>query len=403
MLAAGAAFALTAAAGQAQTWIGKRTTPALTEIVAVDATGEAGWIFGREDLAGDGIDTFKQPEQASDVRTAYATTDAARFWARVYVSDPSAVGGDVAVYIFIDSDADAMTGGPAAAPEIEAEFTTDPSAGGYEHALGIRGDGTIVNIWGWKAGQDVWEPLNPQPAEALAEAGKDTDPIVINGLSHGYLQGAVDLGLVGLTQACAANLFVRSANQAAAGAGDFDAGKIAPCVPADANGDDIPDLIVPVEGCTADSQCPAGGICVSGKCIVGIPCTSDADCKSTDECNPAGNCVARPGPKCDGNADCGDLVCLDGSCNPCSLGGDECDAGQRCAPTGLCVVDDGSSGSAGGVPLAPGERVQGGAFACSASPLRGHAGPAAAVLFSAGLAVARRRRRQRRGSTTDKP
>src|SRR5262245_25967867 len=100
-LTAGAAVALAAATAGAQTWIKPRTTPPLHEIVALDATGEAGWPYGFEDLAGDG-QTFKQPEQAIDVRTAYAATDATRFWVRVYVADPDAVGAGVTVYVFID-------------------------------------------------------------------------------------------------------------------------------------------------------------------------------------------------------------------------------------------------------------------------------------------------------------
>jgi MYXO-CTERM domain-containing protein len=389
-LAAGAAISLIAAEGRAQTWVGARTTPALTEIVAIDATGEEGWLYGQEDLAGDGLGSFKQQEQSIDVRTAYASTDAARFWVRIYVSDPNAVGGNIAVYVFVDSDASIATGGPAIAPEIDPKFTADPSTGGYEHVLGIQGNGSISNVWDWIG--DAWTPLMPPPdaTQAEAESGQDTDPIQINGVAHGYLQGVVDLDLVGLTQACNANLFIRSVNTSGAGDGDLEVGKVAPCIPADANDDDVPDVIVPVEDCTSDDQCPDDGICVGGDCILAIPCLTDADCEPAEFCGPGGNCLPDPGADCTTTEECGDLVCVEGVCNACTPGGAECGPGYRCAPTGRCVADT-STGS--GPPLGPGEQVQGGAFACSTSP-RTYGGAAALFLAGAGLAVARRRRRR---------
>src|SRR4051794_40659224 len=75
----------------AATWVNNRTTPRLAEIVAVDAAGEPGWPYGAEDVAGDGAATFSPAEQTIDIRTAYAATDSARFWARVYFSDMSNV------------------------------------------------------------------------------------------------------------------------------------------------------------------------------------------------------------------------------------------------------------------------------------------------------------------------
>lgn len=56
----------TASSARAQTWAEARTTPVLGEIVAIDATGEAGWLYGFEDLAGDG-ETFKQQEKSIDI------------------------------------------------------------------------------------------------------------------------------------------------------------------------------------------------------------------------------------------------------------------------------------------------------------------------------------------------
>jgi len=56
ILAAGASAVATSA--QAATWLTPRTTPRLTELVAVDKTGEANWIYGQEDVSGDGLGVF---------------------------------------------------------------------------------------------------------------------------------------------------------------------------------------------------------------------------------------------------------------------------------------------------------------------------------------------------------
>jgi hypothetical protein len=77
------AFALmtwSASAHAQNTWVDNRTTPTLDEIVAVDKTGEPNWLYGFEDLVGDG-ETFAQQEQSIDIRTAYAAADNSRFWA----------------------------------------------------------------------------------------------------------------------------------------------------------------------------------------------------------------------------------------------------------------------------------------------------------------------------------
>jgi len=72
-VAGGAAVVLASSPTFAQTWVGGRITPDLGEIVAIDATGEAGWLYGKEDLVGDG-DAFKQQEQSIDIRTAWRRT-----------------------------------------------------------------------------------------------------------------------------------------------------------------------------------------------------------------------------------------------------------------------------------------------------------------------------------------
>src|SRR6266567_9551481 len=113
IMAAGVGASIMAASGASAgaTWINTRTTPRLSEIVAVDATGETGWPYGQEDVAGDGLATFATPEQTVDIRTAYAATDTSRFWARVYFSAPNGVGAGVTGYVFIDADRNAATGG----------------------------------------------------------------------------------------------------------------------------------------------------------------------------------------------------------------------------------------------------------------------------------------------------
>src|SRR6478735_11187437 len=134
----------------AATWVSPRTRPHLNEVIAIDATGETNWPYKAEDVAGDGLATFKTPEQAIDARTAYAATDAQRLWLRLYVSEPSSIALDATVYLFVDADENKGTGGRASATDISPSFTNDPTQGGYEYVVGIRGDGTITNVWQWQ-------------------------------------------------------------------------------------------------------------------------------------------------------------------------------------------------------------------------------------------------------------
>ncbi|MBI5536289.1 MAG: hypothetical protein HY898_26440 [Deltaproteobacteria bacterium] len=360
---------------QAATWRAGRTSPRLNEIVAIDATGETGWPWGQEDLAGDGLATFQPQEQSIDIRTAYAATDASRFWVRAYVSDANSVGGNVTVFVFVDADMNAATGGSAAATAVHAQFTTDPSQGGYEYAIALKGNGSIQGFWQWRQPQQTWDAMQVPGSNADAEAGQDTDPILINGAQHGYVQAMVDLNVVGLTSACAANLYFRSVNEAGGqAAGDLDVGRVGACIPGDANGDHVPDVIVPPSGCTVDSQCAGGGVCVNGACVLPHPCVSDTDCSATEQCTPDGRCVPRATGTCTGNAQCGGLVCVGGQCVACTPGGTECGTGYRCGPNGACVA--GPSTGAGGAPgaggsvgdagplLGPDDKVEGGALHC---------------------------------------
>src|SRR6266568_3128588 len=152
LVRAGVAASILAAssASAGATWINTRTTPRLSEIVAVDATGETGWPYGQEDVAGDGLATFATPEQTVDIRTAYAATDTSRFWARVYFSDPNGVGAGLTAYVFIDADRNAATGGRAMGAEINPAFTTDPSPGGYDFVFAVGGNGAVAGIWEYR-------------------------------------------------------------------------------------------------------------------------------------------------------------------------------------------------------------------------------------------------------------
>lgn len=381
----------------AQTWAGARQAPALTELFAIDATGETGWLYGQEDVAGDGVGSFKQQEQSIDIRTAYASTDAQRFWFRVYVSDTQTPGGNVSAYVFIDADKNASTGGSAAASAVDAKFTTDASPGGYEFIFGVRGNASVLGVWEWRTQQADWSSKQVNPTQATAEAGAFLDPVRLNGDQHGYLQGAVDLGVVGLTTTCTANLYVRTTNETASlGAGDLEVGQVGSCIPADGNNNGVPDPVEPTAGCTTDAQCANGGLCVNGKCIFAPACASDADCAATETCT-AGRCVVKPtGTTCTDNAACSGLVCSGGQCVPCTPGGSECGAGSVCRPDGRCGSGAGTgTGGAGGagVELGPEDEIQGGACACS---LPGRATPLGWLSFALPLLLLSRRARRAR-------
>lgn len=396
---------LLAGTASAQTWAEGRTTPSLAEIVAIDATGEDFWLYGFEDLEGDGQE-FKQQEQSIDIRTAYAAADSARFWARVYVSDPNGAGGNISVYIFVDNDQDAATGGPAEATEIDPILVGDPTNGGFEFVVGVRGNASISGIWEWRAPQSDYSELpNLQPAQADAEAGEDTDPILINGAEHGYLQAMVDLDVLGLTSACDADLFFRSVNESAMGTGDLDVGEIGSCVPADGNNDGVPDVIEPGQGCSTDDECVGGGVCVDGDCILPQPCLLDADCDAGEICNDDGHCVPEGGDACEDDSTCDGLVCTSGTCQACSIGNDTCGPGRRCAPDGRCVTGDGpGQGGAGGgsLGLQPGDEVQGGACTCEMPGASGRSTLAWMGLLAAVAFGWQRRRTTRRGESRER-
>lgn len=371
----------------AQSWVPPRTRPSLNEIVAVDATGEDLWAYGEENI---------DPE--IDLRTAYVAVDPELFYVRLYMSTDDAVPTDVDTFVFIDADADEQTGGPADHATLVADLPADPTPGGYDYVIGIAGNGMITEIWEWTAAQDEYATLNLATVTSDAEAGTDLDPIGFIMSDHGYVQASVELGAIGLTQACSARFFFRTLD--ASGGSDADGGGVVPCVSLDANSDGIPDVVV-VDSCDADEDCPAGGICLDGTCYLATPCVDDTNCQDDEECSPEGLCTVVPGGMCAEDTDCGELVCDGGQCVACDPDvPDRCGPGRRCAPDGRCVPDGSGMGGAGGGDgdepgLGPGEKVQGGACSCA---ILGGDGPlrvgASLALAGAGLALWWRRRRR---------
>ncbi len=199
-----------AAAAHNSTWTRGRTTPSLADLVAVDATGEADWPYGQEDLAGDGVAAFTQAEQAIDWRTVYAGMDARRLWVRAYVVNPKAAAPWGMLYVFVDSDADRHTGGPGAAPEIDRGLASDlmPDAG-YEHVLAVRGDGNRVALWTYDPQRSEYTETRTAPTALLGTAGHDMDPI-LGGAEHGYVQVAADRDVLRAADPHRALLFVRA-------------------------------------------------------------------------------------------------------------------------------------------------------------------------------------------------
>lgn len=395
-IATGAALWLAGATAQAQSWAGGRQRPSLAEVVAVDSTGENGWVYGSE-----------AADPSLDIRTAYATADGGDFWVRVYVTETGQPTAAVTTFVFIDSDQQPATGGGANAAEIDPRLEGDTSgAAGFETVVGIAGDESIAGVWAWSEATSAYEEVDPAPtpAEASVEVGADTDPVLLGSTPRGYFQAQVDLGVVGVGAACDTDLYFRTVSDAA----DDSTDGVRSCVPDDADDDGVPDVVEPppTATCDSDDDCPAGGICEAGACRLPQPCVEDTDCDADEECAPDGRCLPRPGGTCSSNDDCqGGLVCNNGNCVGCALGGDECGDGQRCGPDGRCFDSVGPDGSN---EVGAGDEVRGGAFTCAAAAphapasASAQAAPDRASLFHAvfaalaaiGLATRRRGRPQ---------
>lgn len=352
---------------QAQTWVGGRTTPNPGEIVAVDRTGEPNWLFGAEDVAGDGTDTFTEAEQSIDIRSAYAASVAGEFYFRLYVSATSAPPDDVTGYVFIDADRNSQSGGSAEAPEIDARFANDPSDGGYEYVFAVQGNGMVLDLWQWDEAEGQFAPAMPMANRLDSEAGTDRDPVTSNPVEHGYLQGSLQLDLVGLDEACDADLFFRSLQDSSdLGDGDLEVGLVGPCHPRDGNDDGVPDRWVPEDRCSEDDECPINSVCADGRCVFTDVCAEDADCADDEACTEDGYCVADEGDSCSEDAECGTRVCDDGTCARCA-GDAQCAEGYRCGADGRCVSESDASTSTDGDPgltLDPEDEVRGGACTC---------------------------------------
>jgi hypothetical protein len=373
------------ARGLAQTWSGGRSTPPLSELVTVDATGEPGWPFGVEDVAGDGA-TFDTAEQSVDVRSVYAVTDGTRLWWRAYVSSAGSPDESLRLYLFVDSDRDSTTGGSAAVSAIEPAFVADPTDGGYEHVFGLTGQGTVIDVWDHRAAQDDFVTNSDAAQRAEAEAGTDTDPLLFRGDVHGYVSGSVELGAVELAQVCDADLFVRAVSDQG---DDLNVGTRVRCIPPDDNDDGVPDVVENVADCDEDADCPAGGRCISGECRYAPACTTDGDCDAGETCSD-GRCVATGGDSCEASDECGGLVCEEGTCTPCGDGGAACASGQACGPDGRCVAGNPGAAEGSAALVDPDETVRGGAFTCGIAGRRHDDGR---WILIAALALGLRRRR----------
>lgn len=252
------------ALANAQTWADERTTPALRELVSIDRTGEPNWLFGSEDIAGDGLNRFETAEQSADVRSAYVTTDRRKLWARVYVSSQEAPA-ELAVFAFVDTDRNPATGGSSSPPEVDPVLDTQPRAGGYELVLEMRAAPATARVFRYSDANNQFEEIiEREPLEIVAEAGAHLDPLRLVSLENGYVQAALTLVPLGLAVTCEADFLFRSSGSM--GVADLDVGVAGPCVPRDDNDNGLADVAETDAACTTDDQCPADGACQDGQC-----------------------------------------------------------------------------------------------------------------------------------------
>lgn len=361
LLALAAAITSVPGSAHAQTWTESRTEPRLWQITSLDRTGEPGWPYGAEDVAGDGLAVFSPDEGATDVRSVYADADGERLWLRAYVAATDRPTASLSTYFFIDTDGRGDTGGPADGDVLEPSLGDDPTRRGYERALGVRGDGTSPLAWEWNAQQRAWVPLAIKPADVRAEAGRARDPLSIGVVEHGYVQVDTLHAISGLDASCGGTIFVRTRNLAAAPRAFGDDDRAALCrVPSDVYGDPV---VLRDSTCRTDAECPANGRCRSGVCLFAYECSTARDCPPGSRCT-VNRCERVETQPCSASRDCNGLVCEGGACVACSeVGARACGAGLVCSPNGACVDPDAFEPGSGG----PG-KVQGGAFSCAAVP-----------------------------------
>jgi hypothetical protein len=404
------ALAITCAApARAQTWSSPRGRPALWQISSVDRTGDVGWPYGREDVAGDGMDNFEPNEAGADLRTVYADADPDRLWIRVYVASENAPPENVSFYLFIDSDDRDSTGGEARDDALWPELEADPTPGGYDRAIAARSDGTLAGAWRWDAQGSEWTAIGPPAPDVEVEVDRDVDPIRIGTAERGYLQVDLDHDVSGLDTSCEGNVFVRVRHDdpPLRAFGDDDDQAAACRVPTDAFGDPS---VLRDPGCDDDDDCPAAGRCREGVCLFGYDCSDDDDCRTGERCTGSA-CVRVVERECTRDADCDGLVCEGGDCAVCTESGARaCASGLLCSPNGACIdPSDGPPGSAGrggsgasgsGGAAAPGT-TRGGAFECAAARVGGNAGHSGVSLLALGLVITFARVRRRWRSPAD--
>jgi hypothetical protein len=390
----------------AQTWSQKRERPALFEIVAVDETSQPLWPFGPEDIAKDGAETYAADEAAVDLRSVYADARSEGLWVRAYVAIDDEPMSSAVAFFFLDNDANAKTGGKAEGDVLFDGWSTDPSPGGYEVAVGMRGDGVALGVFVWDDAKAVWTLQPDKPVLVTLETGKTRDPLRLSVENHGYFQITLDSKVVELGDGCTGPLFVRLWNDVTGARAFGDSSDVTICkARLNAYGD--PEILRS-NACESDASCPANGKCRERTCVFEYECKADDGCRDDERCMGS-VCVRVVDKTCDAVADCDGLVCASSKCTACSDSGDRaCASGYVCTPGGTCIRPgatgasgrsgggSGTSGSAG----AAGERVRGGAFTCSA-----FAGPAtrtgAGSIAFFGIAAfwfdrLRRRRRARR-------
>lgn len=332
------------AVASAQEWVPDRTRPRLREIVSVDRTGEPGWPYGREDVAGDGHGTFGPDERSLDVRTVYAQTNGARTWIRAYTSDTTAAPRPTMVMaVFVDLDRNSNTGGSANAPVIDAGLVSDPTTGGFEAAIVVQADGSRAELWRFDELDDRWNRITLAEDDLHVESGTDLDPIGIGpNVAHGYVQLDILHTLSRLAAACESRFFVRTFD-AELGYGDLDAGGLRACRAPDLDNDGAPDIIEEIiVGCTLDEHCPGDSLCLpNGACIIGVECLDNSDCANGYTCNPGGVCERIVTAQCTTNSQCDGLVCEGGQCVACRANGPRaCGGNLLCVANGECIDPD---------------------------------------------------------------
>jgi MYXO-CTERM domain-containing protein len=383
--------------GHAQSWSPGRTDPALWQVVSIDKTGEASWPYGREDVAGDGVDAFQADEATADLRSIYADAQADRLWLRAYVSATTEPSADLRAFFFLDNDARDNTGGKATGEPLDPKLGRDPTSGGYEIAIGVSGDGSVLGTWQWNAQSSRWQDVpNVKQQDVRAEVGVAVDPLAIGAASHGYVQTDLLHTISGLTATCGGTIFVRTLHETTpVRAFADDAPKDFACRASnDAYGD--PEVLRSY-ACTSDEQCPADGRCRDGICLFTYTCAKASDCPNDETCS-ANRCVRVVDGSCDDAADCDGLLCQSSRCVACSeSGAGACANGQLCSPNGTCVDATGAPpGSADDEPA----NVQGGPFSCSTRGTSS-SGPAWLLCLSLLALIWQRRRTRKAGEHTD--